>query len=69
LEPSAFWIGKGQQPDLMAYYVNKLSSYDIIVIQEVTDPTGDAFKKFCRSMISYSCTESEREGTSSYKEQ
>lgn len=60
---------KANNVSLMAYYVNKLDNYDIVVIQEVTDSTGEAFKKLCGSMTGYSCIESEREGTSSYKEQ
>jgi len=56
-------------PMLMDYYAKVIRGYDIIILQEITDSSGDAFRKLCGMLPEYSCSASARLGNSSYKEQ
>ncbi len=60
---------KADNGALMDTYVNVLGNYDIVIIQELTDSTGEAFDKLCSMMKGYKCASSDRLGNSSYKEQ
>jgi hypothetical protein len=71
----AFWnlqrFGKekANDPQLMDYYAKVIRGYDIVILQEITDSSGDAFRKLCGMLPEYSCSASARLGNSSYKEQ
>jgi len=60
---------KAGDPALMDYYVNVLGNYDVVIIQELTDSSGEAFDKLCGRMKGYKCAASDRLGNTSYKEQ
>jgi len=53
----------------MTYYADKMKEHDIIIVQEITDGSGEAFQKLCDLMEGYSCVVSERKGSTNYKEQ
>ena len=60
---------KSNDEELMSYYVNKIDDYDIIIIQEIRNKSGEAFEKLCGMLPAYNCIVSTRAGTSSSKEQ
>ncbi len=64
-----FGKSKAEKEWLMEYYAEKMSSYDIIVVQEIRDKSGTAFEELCEKLSEYECIVSERTGTSNVKEQ
>lgn len=64
-----FGPDKAGNASMLAYYADVLGDYDIIILQEITDSSGDAFPKLCSLLPGYSCLLSDRLGSSSYKEQ
>jgi endonuclease/exonuclease/phosphatase family metal-dependent hydrolase len=61
---------KASNPDLVAFYAEKMSAYNIIFVQEVRDSDGEAFDILCDAMPrDYTCTTSVPAGAGSYKEQ
>jgi hypothetical protein len=64
-----FGIKKAGEVDVMNFYKQKLSPYDIIFIEEVRDSSGTAFKSLCLMFNGYNCNISERDGRSNSKEQ
>ena len=60
---------KAGNPTLMAYYAKMIRGYDIVILQEITDSSGDSFRKLCALLPEYTCSVSARLGNSSYKEQ
>ncbi len=64
-----FGPSKASSPTLLNYYAEKISEYDIIVIQEIRDSAQEAFPKLCALLPEYDCIVSSRAGRSSSKEQ
>lgn len=60
---------KAGNHSLMDYYSNVIRGYDIVILQELTDSSGDSFRKLCALLPDYTCAVSARLGNSSYKEQ
>ncbi|MFH1403384.1 MAG: hypothetical protein ABIH11_03860 [Candidatus Altiarchaeota archaeon] len=48
--------------NLMTYYVEKMREHDIIVIQGINDPSGNAFQTLCTLMRPYKCVNSSSSG-------
>jgi deoxyribonuclease-1-like protein len=51
------------------FYVQKISKYDIIFIQEIRDADTSSFDALCNRLVNYTCLISSRAGRSSSKEQ
>jgi len=64
-----FGPDKSGDASMMSYYAGVLRNYDIIILQEITDSSGDAFRRLCALLPEYACYVSARLGNSSYKEQ
>lgn len=60
---------KADKADVMAFYDEKMSQYDIIFVQEIRDASGTAFEELCAMLEEYNCQVSSRDGRSSSKEQ
>jgi len=60
---------KAGKSGVMSFYDDKLSVYDIIVVQEIRDSSGTAFDKLCSLFEGYDCAISTRDGRSNSKEQ
>lgn len=60
---------KAQSDALMNYYADKINDYDMIIIQEIQDKTGEAFKELCDLLPDYKCELSSRAGRTQSKEQ
>jgi len=60
---------KAENRSLMDYYAGVLKNYDIAILQELTDSSGESFQKLCGMMKGYFCAISDRLGNTSYKEQ
>jgi deoxyribonuclease-1 len=60
---------KAKDAALMDYYSKVIRGYDIVILQEITDSSGDAFRELCGMLPEYTCSASARLGNSSYKEQ
>jgi deoxyribonuclease-1-like protein len=65
----AFGEKKASDDALMKSYVDKMDRYDIVIIQEIRDSSGTAFKKLCNLMAGYKCMNSSRAGSTTSKEQ
>jgi deoxyribonuclease-1/deoxyribonuclease-1-like protein len=66
-----FGKSKAAKPEIMDFYEQTLEekNYDIIIIQEIRDKSGDAFKQFCSMFEEYNCEISSRAGQTTSKEQ
>ena len=60
---------KAQDQELMQFYNQTIHDYDIIILQEIRDIDGSAFKQLCDMTHGYTCYASNRAGTTSSKEQ
>ena len=60
---------KASKPELMNFYANTLTNYDIAFVQEIRDADGSAFRDLCSLLTNYDCQVSSRAGRSSSKEQ
>lgn len=60
---------KAGKEEVLAFYDEKLSVYDIIFVQEIRDASGTAFPILCDRFEGYKCAISQRDGRSSSKEQ
>ena len=60
---------KASNINTMNEITEKISQYDIVILQEITDESGNAFDAICNRMLDYKCAISERTGTTSYQEQ
>ncbi|VVC00132.1 Endonuclease/Exonuclease/phosphatase family protein [uncultured archaeon] len=65
----AFGDSKASDSNLLNYYASKMRDYNIVVVQEIRDADGSAFKKLCALLPDYNCLASSRAGTTSSKEQ
>jgi len=64
-----FGISKASEPEVMEFYKNKISKYDIIFVQEIRDASNTSFNRLCNMLQGYRCGISQREGRTSTKEQ
>lgn len=64
-----FGDSKASKPELMDFYVDTLTNYDIVFVQEIRDEDGSSFKSLCSKLTNYDCQVSSRAGRSSSKEQ
>jgi endonuclease/exonuclease/phosphatase family metal-dependent hydrolase len=64
-----FGISKASEPELMRFYADKISDYDIVFVQEIRDASNTSFNKLCGMLSGYRCGISQREGRTSTKEQ
>lgn len=64
-----FGVSKASNADLLESYSEKISNYDIMLIQEIRDSSNTAFSQLCSLLQNYSCEISSRAGRSSSKEQ
>lgn len=60
---------KASNDELMNRYVDIISDYDIVFIQEIRDKDGSAFDKLCGKFSEHVCQVSSRAGTTISKEQ
>ncbi|HLC79838.1 MAG TPA: endonuclease/exonuclease/phosphatase family protein [archaeon] len=60
---------KASNSELLSYYADKISEYDVIVVQEIRDEEQTAFPKLCELLPDFECKVSSRAGKSSSKEQ
>jgi len=60
---------KANDSDLVSYYATNINAYDIVIVQEITDKYGDAFKKLESKVKNHSSYLSPRVGTVNYSEQ
>lgn len=60
---------KANNSELMNLYAEKISSYDIIFLQEIRDKDSNSFFALCSMLPDYNCKISSRAGRSSSKEQ
>src|SRR3989344_8019636 len=60
---------KASNSELLSYYADKISEYDVIVVQEIRDEEQTAFPKLCELLPDCECKVSSRAGKSSSKEQ
>lgn len=64
-----FGPSKASNETLLDYYTEKLEDYDIFIIQEIRDSSGEAVTKFADRFPSHQYDISKRAGQSSSKEQ
>jgi deoxyribonuclease-1-like protein len=64
-----FGPSKASNETLLEYYKEKLSTYDIFIIQEIRDSTGDAITNFAEKFPDHTYCISKRAGQSISKEQ
>lgn len=65
-----FGPSKASNPDLLRFYAEVLSQYDIVYVQEIRDASGMAFQYLCAYMPrDYECEISSRAGRTQMKEQ
>jgi len=64
-----FGESKASNAPLMEIYPDVLDDFDIAIVQEIRDSTGDAFRELCSLMPTHQCLVSERAGRSTSKEQ
>ena len=64
-----FGMSKASNETLLNYYADKLDDYDISIVQEIRDKSGEAIQKLADKMIGYNYIISERAGKTSSKEQ
>lgn len=64
-----FGDSKASKPELMDFYVNTLTNYDIAFVQEIRDADGSSFMDLCSRLTNYNCQVSSRAGRSTSKEQ
>lgn len=60
---------KGSNETLLAYYADKLDEYDLFIVQEIRDKSGDAIEALASRLPTYEYVLSERAGSSTVKEQ
>jgi hypothetical protein len=60
---------KAADKDLITYYADHIDDYDICILQEVRDKSGEAIETLAEELPGYTYIESSREGSTSYKEQ
>jgi len=64
-----FGTKKAANETLLNYYAEKLDDYDIFIVQEIRDKSGEAIKSLASEFPSYHYVLSSRAGQSSSKEQ
>jgi len=64
-----FGPSKSSNATLIEYYVDKLDDYDIFIVQEIRDATGDAIETLAMGFPEHQYILSNRAGQSSSKEQ
>ena len=64
-----FGMSKASNETLLNYYADKLDDYDISIVQEIRDKSGEAIQKLADKMVGYNYIISERAGRTSSKEQ
>lgn len=64
-----FGVKKASDSALMDYYASKIRDYDIVIVQEIRDSSGEAFRMLCAKLPEHKCAESSRAGSTSSKEQ
>jgi hypothetical protein len=64
-----FGPSKASNVTLMEYYVDKLGDYDIFIVQEIRDASGDAIETLAKGFPEHEYILSNRAGQSSSKEQ
>jgi deoxyribonuclease-1-like protein len=65
-----FGPSKASDPNLLRFYAEVLSQYDIVYVQEIRDASGVAFDYLCAYMPKeYKCLTSSRAGRTQMKEQ
>jgi len=64
-----FGPSKASDDKLIEYYAEKIDNYDICIIQEIRDKSGDAIKVLAEELPGYDYEVSVRAGQSSSKEQ
>jgi endonuclease/exonuclease/phosphatase family metal-dependent hydrolase len=64
-----FGQSKWSKPHVQEKILDTVDDYDIIVIQEIRDSSGEVFEELCAILEDYSCEASERAGRSVSKEQ
>lgn len=64
-----FGPSKSSNETLLDYYVEKLDDYDIFIVQEIRDVSGDAIKTLAEGFPEYQYIISNRAGQSTSKEQ
>jgi hypothetical protein len=60
---------KGANETLLSYYADKLDEYDIFIVQEIRDISGEAIENLADKLPAYEYIISERAGRTSSKEQ
>lgn len=65
----AFGKTKASNDNLLYYYANKLDDYDIFVVQEIRDSSGEAIEKLASKLPTYNYIITKRAGSTSVKEQ
>jgi len=60
---------KGSNETLLDYYADKFDDYDLFIVQEIRDKSGEAIKALASRLPAYNYVLSERAGRSSVKEQ
>lgn len=64
-----FGVKKSINDTIMERYVHIMDDYDIVIIQEIRDESGQAFNKLCNMMPAYNCLISSRAGRTLSQEQ
>jgi len=64
-----FGPSKAANESLLAYYANCIDAYDITIVQEIRDASGDAIKKLASYLPTYDYVISSRAGQTMSKEQ
>lgn len=60
---------KGSNETLLDYYADKFDEYDVFIVQEIRDKSGDAIEALASRLPAYDYVLSERAGRSTVKEQ
>ncbi|MEM4134299.1 MAG: endonuclease/exonuclease/phosphatase family protein [Candidatus Micrarchaeia archaeon] len=64
-----FGDSKAENQTLLHKYAAKISSYDLIFIQEIRDEDGSAFARLCEKLEGFLCFTSSRAGRTNIKEE
>ncbi|KAA0004517.1 MAG: hypothetical protein FE038_02255 [Thermoplasmata archaeon] len=65
----AFGPSKASNETLLEYYADKLDDYDISIVQEIRDKSGEAIQKLAEKLPGYNYIISKRAGRTQSKEQ
>lgn len=64
-----FGEDKASNNTLMEFYASEIRKYDVFLVQEIRDISGQAFNKLCSMVPEYNCMVSDRLGRTTSKEQ